>query len=331
MSPYYEEYKVKEKVKVCCIGCGNMAATFHYPSLAEMKDVQLAALSELSEERLKLGVEKFGFKKTYRDYREMLEKEKPDAVYAIVPPNNAYFVLQDCYSEGFNVFSEKPPALTIYQTRVLVEIVKRKKLITQIGYQRKHIPLVKKMRQMVEKNGPIDQFTVTFCKNMADSVPGYGQGADILTTDASHMLDCMLWLAGTEPIKVSSIVRNSYKDNNVKYNALILFEKGVSGIFSANWNSGRRYLEAELHGNGCFARTDVEKTGVYYDKYHPDGITVTAQQAAKSDLPHHIFGFFDQSRDFIDCIRKGKKPFGCLENALKTMQLVARVLEGDNR
>ena len=313
------------KVKVCCIGCGNMATNFHYPSLAEMKDVELAALSELNEKILKAGVEKFGFKNAYRDYREMLKKEEPDAVYAIVQPMSTYSVLEYCYSEGFNVFSEKPPALTTYQTRVLVETAKKKKLITQVGYQRKYVPIVRTMRQMVEKNGPLNQFTVTFCKNMGNSLPGYGQGASILTTDASHMLDCMLWLAGTETVKVSSFVRDSYKDNNVKYNALILFEKGVSGFFSANWNSGRRYLEIELHGNGCFARTDVEKTGVYYDKDHPDGITVTAQEAAGSILPHRVLGFFAQSRDFIEGVKKGKKPAGCLENALKTMELVDKI------
>lgn len=319
---------MKNKVKICAIGCGGMASTFHYPSLTEMKDVELAALCEISEERLKAGVEKFGFKRTYRDYREMLKKEKPDAVYAIVQPMSAYPVLEYCYSEGFNVFSEKPPALTIYQTKVLVETVKKNKNITQIGYQRKYIPLVRKMRQMVEKKGPIDQFTVAFCKNTADSVPGYGQGTDILTSDASHMLDCMLWLAGSDPVKVNSIVRNSYADNNVKYNALVLFEKGVSGFFSANWNSGRRFLEVEIHGQGCVAKTDVENTGTYYDKDNPNGVTVTAQEAAGSDKPYRILGFFNQSRDFVDCVKKGKKPAGCLENALKTMELVDKVLAG---
>jgi predicted dehydrogenase len=319
---------MKGKVKICAIGCGGMAGTFHYPSLAEMKDVELAALCEISKERLKIGMDKFGFKKGYRDYKEMLEKEKPDAVYVILHTLLSYPVLEYCYRQKYDVFSEKPPALTIFQTRVLAEIVKKNKNITQIGYQRKYIPIVRKMRQMVEKKGPIDQFTVTFCKNSAQPPVGYGQGTDILTSDASHMLDCMLWLAGSDPVNVSSIVRKSYADNNVKYNALVLFPKGVSGFFSANWNSGRRFLDVEIHGNGCAARTDVENAGTYYDGGHPNGITVTAQQAAASDKPHRVLGFFDQSRDFIDGVKTRKKPMGCLENALKTMELVAKIYAG---
>lgn len=242
----------------------------------------------------------------------------------LCPPQHVFPVLEYCLSNKFNVFSEKPPALTLYQTRVLTGIAEKNGNITQIGYQRKFVPLVRKMRELVEKKGPIDQFTVTFCKNRAEGL--YYDGAvDVLTTDASHMLDTMLWLGGSEPVKVISAVRDSYTDSNVKYNALVLFEKGVTGFFSANWNSGRRFLEIEMHGQGCVAKTDVENSGIYYDKDNPDGITVSAQEAAGSDLAYRVLGFFDQSRNFIDCVKSGEKSLGCLQNALKTMELVDKV------
>lgn len=313
---------MNKKVKVCGIGCGGMASTFHYPSLAEMEDVELVGLSELSAEKAKLGVEKFGFKRTYTDYRQMLEKEKSDVVYMMLPPTDVFPVLAYCLSNGFHVFSEKPPAMTTYQTAVLVEIVKKKKNITQIGYQRKYVPLVSKMRQLVEERGPIDQFTVAFHKNLGKTPCC---AIDTLTVDASHMLDAMLWLGGSDPVKVMSLVRNSYVDNNVKYNALVLFKNGVSGFFSANWNSGRRLLEVEIHGQGCVAKTDVEHVGTYYDEGNPNGIAVTAEEAADSNKSHRVLGFFAQARDFIDCVKKGEKPRGCLENALKTMQLIDQV------
>lgn len=74
------------KVRICCIGCGSMARTYHYPSLKEMDDVELVALSELDDDRIKYGIEKFGFQRTYKDYKEMLKEEKPDAVYVLMPP-----------------------------------------------------------------------------------------------------------------------------------------------------------------------------------------------------------------------------------------------------
>ena len=312
------------KVRVCCIGCGGMAGKYHYPSLKEMEDVELVALSELDDEKMKSGVEKFKFQRTYSDYREMLKKEKPDAVYVLMPPQVAFPVLKHCLSSKFNVFSEKPPALTTYQTGVLSSIAESNGNITQIGYQRKFVPLVRKMREMIEKKGPIDQFTVTFCKNQADGLY-YDGVVDVLTTDASHMLDTMLWLGGSEPVEVVSAVRNSYTDTNVKYNALVLFEEGVTGFFSANWNSGRRFLEIEIHGQRCVAKTDVENSGTYYDGDNPDGIAMTAQEAAGSDLPHRVLGFFDQSRNFIDCVKRGERPLGCLQSALRTMELIDKV------
>ncbi|MFH1616892.1 MAG: Gfo/Idh/MocA family oxidoreductase [Planctomycetota bacterium] len=313
---------MKNKTKLCAIGCGRHASKFHYPALAEMEDVELAGLAELSEEQRQVGIENFGFRKAYNDYAQMLEKEKPDAVYVIMPPEHTFTVSRYCLSQGYNVFCEKPPGLTVFQTRVLLEIAKDKGCITQVGFQRKFVPLVQKMREMVEKKGRIDQIAVTFCKNAASTPP---MVADMLTLGLNHLLDVMLWLASSEPEKVASVVYDSYKDNNVLYNALVLFENGVSSTFLGNYNSGRRYSQIEIQGNACVATTDIENIGTYYDKDNPDGITVTAEEAAGSDKPHRVLGFYDQSRDFIDCVRTGSKPTGCLENALKTMELGEKI------
>ncbi|NCO37868.1 MAG: hypothetical protein COZ06_04095 [Armatimonadetes bacterium CG_4_10_14_3_um_filter_66_18] len=310
-----------DKVRICCIGCGGMASSQHYPSLAEMQDVELVALSELDEAKMQAGVEKFGFPKTYADYREMVETEKPDAVYALMPPMHIFPVLEYLLSHGHNTFTEKPPALTLYQGRVLVDLIEKNGNITMVGYQRKWVPLVRKMRELVEERGPLDQFTVGFHKNGAAGLY-YGGAIDVLTCDASHMVDCLLWLGGSDPVDVVSAVRNSTTDSNCKYNALVAFEDDRTGFFSANWNSGTRYLELEIHGNGCVARSDVENTGTYYDRDHPAGITLTAQEAAGSDVGYRAMGFFDQSRHFIDCVKSGEQPVGSYPSAYKTMELV---------
>lgn len=313
-----------DKVRVCCIGCGGMASRFHYPSLAEMEDVELVALSELDEARLQAGVEKFGFPKTYTDFKEMVETEKPDAVYALMPPMHIFPVLKHLLTHGHNTFTEKPPTLTTFQAEVLTHVIRQNGNLTMVGYQRKWVPLVRKLRELVEARGPIDQFTVGFHKNGASGL--YYEGAiDVLTSDASHMLDCLLWLGGGKPEQVISAVRKSAGDSNCKFNALVTFPGGRTGFFSANWNSGRRYLELEIQGNGCVARSDVEHTGTYWDSDHPDGITLTAAEAAGSEAENHVLGFYDQSRHFIECVRTGRQPLGSFPEALDTMYLVDAV------
>ena len=62
------------------IGAGDMANFAHYPSLVEFDDVEIAAISELNEERLRTTADKYRVIGRYKDYKEMIEKENLDAV-----------------------------------------------------------------------------------------------------------------------------------------------------------------------------------------------------------------------------------------------------------
>ena len=78
----------KRKVRVAFIGAGGMANAVHYPSLAEMHDVEIVALADLFEEKREETAKKWNVKRTFPDYRSMLESVKCDAVYCIMPPQS---------------------------------------------------------------------------------------------------------------------------------------------------------------------------------------------------------------------------------------------------
>jgi len=46
-----------------------------------------------------------------------------------------------------------------------------------------------------------------------------------------------------------------------------------------------------------------------------------------SDQTHRTYGFFDESRHFIDCIKAGRQPMTNLDDSVKTRMLVDRILE----
>ena len=156
--------KSEQPVRIVFIGAGNLSTTFHYPSLADMPDVRIVAVCDLVREKAERNAETFGVPAVYTDYKEMLEKETYDAVYIVMPPQDSFDLLYDCLNRGLNTFSEKPPTVTAFQTKVLANLAEKNGCITQIGFQRKHVPLVKKMRAMVEEHGPIDQFFSEFIK-----------------------------------------------------------------------------------------------------------------------------------------------------------------------
>jgi hypothetical protein len=66
--------RMKEKIRVAFIGAGNLANQVHYPSLSEMEDVELVAISDLVPGKLAETGTKYGIAKQFTDFRDMLDK-----------------------------------------------------------------------------------------------------------------------------------------------------------------------------------------------------------------------------------------------------------------
>src|SRR5215212_4423764 len=110
------------KTRVAMIGAGGMANAVHYPSLASFEDVEIAAICDLDEQRLRGTAEKYQIEKRYSDYRRMVEEVAPDAVYAIGQPHLMYDIWTWCLEQNRNLYIEKPMGLTIHQARSLAHL-----------------------------------------------------------------------------------------------------------------------------------------------------------------------------------------------------------------
>ncbi|MDZ7637161.1 MAG: Gfo/Idh/MocA family oxidoreductase [Bryobacterales bacterium] len=74
--------------------------------------------------------------KTYRDYREMLDKQKDiDAVIIGTPDHTHAFVAMAAMDLGKHIYCAKPLTRTVYEARLLAETARKKKLATQMSVQ----------------------------------------------------------------------------------------------------------------------------------------------------------------------------------------------------
>ena len=126
---------------------------------------KIAAVAELSEERSAHVRDEYGIPAGYSDFRTMLKEVRPDAVYVILPHLQTYPVALECIKMGLNVFLEKPPGITLEQTRYLARQAEARRCITMVGFQRRYAPLVVQAAQKAEARGGIDLLTCRFYKN----------------------------------------------------------------------------------------------------------------------------------------------------------------------
>lgn len=314
-----------DTVRVGFIGCGFFANKVHYPSLAKMNDVMIAGICDLNQERLQKTAERYRISRTFTDYREMLDKVELDAVYIIMPPHHLFDLTTDCLNRKLNVFIEKPPGITSWQTESMARIAERNGCKTMVGFNRRFIPIMRKVRDIVEERGPLSLCVATFYKNTVGATEYYYGGAvDILTCDAIHAVDTLRWMGG-EVRSLSSSVRKLYSNYYNQFIALMEFEEGGTGVLLANWVGGKRVHTFEMHAKGISAFIDPDTQAVIYADNSPEGVVLNTQEAAGSDEFHIYYGYYQENRHFIDCIKEDKLPETHFGDAVKTMGLVDRI------
>jgi len=72
----------------------------------------------------------------YRDYREMLDKQKDiDAVIVATPDHTHAAIGMAVIKAGKHIYMQKPMAHSVHETRVLTEAARQHKVVTQMGNQ----------------------------------------------------------------------------------------------------------------------------------------------------------------------------------------------------
>lgn len=314
-----------EKVKLALIGAGGMANGVHYPSLAEMEDVEMAALCDVVPDKRDETARRFGIPKTYSDYRQMIEETNPDAVYVLMPPHHLFDLVVHCLNQGKHVFIEKPPAVTTFQTQALAALAEKKGCLTMVGFNRRFAPLLVQARELQREAGELNLAVSTFYKAQPDAL--YYNGAiDVLHCDAIHAVDALRWMGG-DAFAVASHVSSSASDLENRWLALIEFESGASGVLLTNWASGTRTHTFEMHAPGFVAFVNPDPGGeATVHRQGREPLRLTTEETTGASETYKQYGFFGENRHFIDCIKAGRPPECDFADAVKSMELADAIL-----
>ncbi|MFO0905231.1 MAG: Gfo/Idh/MocA family oxidoreductase [Pirellulales bacterium] len=134
-----------ERVTVGGIGIGNRG-TYDLGCFLEQKDVQFVAVADVKEARRtavkKIADQKHGNAdcKTYRDFRELLDRQDIDAVLIATGPNWHATAAMYAARAGKDMYCEKPCTKNIAQSLILADTIRRTGRVFQAGTQRRNLP-----------------------------------------------------------------------------------------------------------------------------------------------------------------------------------------------
>lgn len=127
--------KVDRIVRHASFGCNGMAGA-DVGAISGHPAVKVVAGCDVDEARTAEFRKKFPEARIYKDFRELLDKEKElDSVNVSTPDHMHAPIGMAAMQRGLHVYGQKPLTHDIYETRRLTEMAREKKLVTQMGIQ----------------------------------------------------------------------------------------------------------------------------------------------------------------------------------------------------
>ena len=152
------------KYRVAIIGTGRMGGLIedelepnqfsspygHFGAYAAIPETEIVAVANRGQERLGRFCERFGFKNAYLDYREMIEKEKPDIVSVTTPSFARADPIIFAAEHGVRgIYSEKGLCASLAEADRIADACKTNGVAFNWGAMRRHHDGFKRMRDAI--------------------------------------------------------------------------------------------------------------------------------------------------------------------------------------
>lgn len=186
------------RFKACVIGDtprGGYGHSLHMV-FALQPDVAVVGIADPDETGRAKRAAECGAERSYADYREMLEKERPDLV-AIGPrwTVNHLEYLRACAAIGAHGIIEKPLCVDLAEADAMIAAAAEKNLKWAIGFNTRPTPPIQHAKKMVFDEGLIGDLLEIRARGKED----HRAGGEDLVVLGPHIFDIIKWLMGGLP------------------------------------------------------------------------------------------------------------------------------------
>ncbi|NLB56519.1 MAG: Gfo/Idh/MocA family oxidoreductase [Lentisphaerae bacterium] len=331
---------MSDKIKVGIVGLS--MGRHHLERMLLDSRVNVSALCDTDELRLKNTAEKYGIKSGYTDFAGMLRSESLDAVVIAVPNKfHAPYTLA-ALDAGLHEFCEKPMAMNTREAEKMQAKAEEKKRNLMINFSFRFMDMSYVLKQQVDAGVVGDIYFGRSVWHRRRGIPGFGgwfgikslSGGGPLIDLGVHRLDLALWLMGyPEPESVSgstynTIAKAAAKSAKKQFDVedlacgFIKFTNGATLILEASWAGNIKendliitrllgtkggILQKNINGGGAFeAEVFTEEGGNLFTK-KLDKAVVSAPTS---------------QREFIDNIVEKREPMATAGQGVKVMKIL---------
>lgn len=329
-------------MKYALIGCGRISP--NHIEAAKNNHLEFVAMCDIVPEVMQEKSDRFGLEAVhkYTDYKELLDKEKPELVAIATESGKHAAIALDCIATGCHVIIEKPIALSIADADAIIEAGKKAGVVVCANHQNRFNKSVQYMRKALEEGrfGKLSHGAAHVRWNRGkgyyDQAPWRGtwaQDGGCLMNQCIHNIDLLRWFMGDDVEEVMAYtdqLEHPYLEAEDLGMALVKFSNGSYGLIEGTTNVYPKNLEETLYifgekGTAKVAGTSdniIEEWRFADELDDPDEV-----KKRFSENPPNIYGFGHTPlyADVIDAIVKGRAPLVDAEAGKRALELVLAI------
>lgn len=282
--------KVAGDIKLCAIANSDLSA------ITKTTNLNIGSVSACDIE--------FSRYNLYTDYKELIDKEKPDFVVCALPTYLHEDVAVYALRHGAHVYSEKPMAISKLQCQNMIDAALKYNKRLMIGQCLRFFNEYIKCRELIQsgvygkviradfsRKSPLPKWS--FQNWMLDTKKSGGCIIDMHV----HDVDVINWYFG-KPKSISSYSTHHMVDFESIHTTFEYDDKIITAV--ADWGLPSPQFKFKAKFNMVFEKAYVEFE-------NSDFVIYTEDSVEKIELPANTDCFYKEISEYVDCIISGKE------------------------
>lgn len=330
----------EDKVRIAFVGCGGHAQQALYPVIHRIGEIDLVAVVDKIEEK-RLHVQRmFGALRAYADVDDMLDKEGPEGVCVVGPPQMHYEVGMQVLKRGIPIFVEKPSSIDFEHAYRLAETARKAGTFGMTAFMKRFATAYEYAKSITTSPefGPISMVSIRYSHGAYPLIWGLEpEPLCCLVGNQCHAFDLARFFGGDVAEVYAKLC--DHGQGRFAFAVTVGFQSGAVGLLNSNatddpvWN-----IRETLSVSGLLCSVDVED--MVFLNYRPrepwaPSLRSVPWRQGMYALPHAVsygqggayLGYEGELRHFARCIRTGETPRSSLYDGAASLAIAEAIWE----
>jgi len=318
-------------VNIGIIGCGHWGPNY-IRNFNQLKTCQVISCCDLLSRNLDNIKRHFSSIEVTTDYRKMLKDKRINAVVIATPAKTHYQIARNALLHHKHILVEKPLCLKHGDSKKLVDLAKAKKKVLMVGHTFLFNPAVRKLKAYIKKGALGEIYYLHATRTHLGLVRN---DVNVSWDLVPHDISIFSYLLEKTPVSLSatggSFLRKPRQD--VVFINLV-YPGGIIANIHASWADSNKVREIQVIGSRArivfddlnnLEKVRLYKKGISVEKSYAnfgefqlllrDGDIISPKVDPQEPLRL-------QSQHFIDCVKRGKRPFTDGKNGAQVVKIM---------